>query len=148
MRSLKSAHHRALRDRARPVRDVIRPVDLQDVWNHKYKAYLGVDVPDDRLGVLQDVHWSWCNFGYFPTYTLGTVYAAQLEGALRRAIPNLDDRMAAGEFADILSWLREQIHGYGMLYQASELIAHATGKQPSSEDYVVYLARKYGELYL
>jgi carboxypeptidase Taq len=129
-------------------RDALRPADLRDVWNSKYKAYLGLDVPDDRLGILQDVHWAWCNFGYFPTYTLGTVYAAQLEAALRRAIPDLDARMAAGEFAGLLSWLREQIHGCGMLYRADALIEHATGRRPSVEDYVAYLARKYGELYL
>jgi carboxypeptidase Taq len=97
--------------------------------------------------VLQDIHWSWGYFGYFPTYALGTVYAAQLEAALRRDVPDLDEQMAAGEFTAPLRWMRDRVHRLGMLYRPADLIEHATGKPPSTDDYVAYLTRKYGAIY-
>jgi carboxypeptidase Taq len=97
---------------------------------------------------LQDIHWSWAYFGYFPTYALGSVYAAQLEAALRRAVPDLDDQLAAGEFAAPLKWMREHVHRRGSLYLPADLIEHATGKRPDAQDYVAYLTHKYTELYL
>ncbi len=129
-------------------RDAIRPADLPAVWNAKYQEYLGITPPTDSEGVLQDIHWSWGLLGYFPTYSLGTVYAGQLEAALRRDVPGLDDQLAAGEFAAPLEWMRERIHRPGSLYRPADLIEHATGKRPSAQDYIAYLTRKYGELYL
>lgn len=128
-------------------RDNLKPADLPAAWNEKYQQYLGITPPTDREGVLQDVHWSWAYFGYFPTYSLGTVYAAQLEAALRRAVPDLDSQMAAGQFSAALKWLRENIHRHGKLYRPKELIERATGKPPSAEDYIAYLSRKYSEIY-
>jgi carboxypeptidase Taq len=128
-------------------RDALRPAELPDAWNAKYRACLGINPPTDRQGVLQDIHWSWGMFGYFPTYSLGTVYAGQLEAALRRAVPDLDEQMAAGDFAAPLRWMRQHIHQLGMLYRPPELIEHATGKPPSADDYLAYLTRKYSELY-
>ena len=125
----------------------LQPADLPAAWNAKYRAYLGITPPTDREGVLQDIHWSWGYFGYFPTYALGTVYAAQLEAALRRDVPDLDEQMAAGEFTAPLRWMRDRVHRLGMLYRPADLIEHATGKPPSTDDYVAYLTRKYGAIY-
>jgi len=128
-------------------RGEIQPADLPGIWNAKYRGYLGITPPTDREGVLQDIHWSWAYFGYFPTYSLGTVYAAQLEAALRRDVPDLDAQMAAGEFGAPLAWMRSHLHRLGMLYRPADLIQHVTGKPPSADDYVAYLTRKYGSLY-
>ena len=125
----------------------LQPADLPAAWNAKYRAYLGITPPTDREGVLQDIHWSWGYFGYFPTYALGTVYAAQLEAALRRDVPDLDEQMAAGEFTAPLRWMRDRVHRLGMLYRPADLIEHATGKPPSTDDYVAYLTRKYSAIY-
>jgi len=125
----------------------LQPADLPAAWNAKYRTYLGITPPTDREGMLQDIHWSWGYFGYFPTYALGTVYAAQLEAALRRDVPDLDEQMAAGEFAAPLRWMRDRVHRLGMLYRPADLIEHATGKPPSTDDYVSYLTRKYSAIY-
>lgn len=125
----------------------IQPADLPTAWNAKYQSYLGITPPTDREGVLQDIHWSWAYFGYFPTYSLGTVYAAQLEAALRRDVPDLDAQMAAGEFGAPFRWMRQHIHALGQLYRPADLIQHATGKPPSAADYVAYLTQKYTALY-
>jgi carboxypeptidase Taq len=128
-------------------RDALRPADLPAAWNEKYQRYLGITPATEREGVLQDVHWSWAYFGYFPTYSLGTVYAAQLEAALRRAVPDLDWQMAAGDFGAAFRWMRENIHRHGKLLRPKELIERATGRPPSAADYVTYLAGKYSEIY-
>ena len=117
-------------------RDDIRPADLPRRGMSKYQRYLGITPATDREGVLQDVHWSWAYFGYFPTYSLGTVYAAQLEAALRRDVPDLDWQMASGDFSQPLRWMREHVHCHGKLYRPKELIEQATGKPPSAADYV------------
>ena len=88
----------------------MQPADLPEAWNEKYQRYLGITPATDREGVLQDVHWSWAYFGYFPTYSLGTVYAAQLEAALRAEVPDLDWQMAAGNFSRAFQWMRDHIH--------------------------------------
>jgi carboxypeptidase Taq len=128
-------------------RDALKPADLPAAWNEKYQQYLGITPATDREGVLQDVHWSWAYFGYFPTYSLGTVYAAQLECALRRAVPDLDWQMGAGDFSAAFRWMRENIHCYGKQYRPKELIERATGRPPSAADYVAYLTGKYSEIY-
>ena len=128
-------------------RDSIRPADVPAVWNEKYLRYLGITPATDREGVLQDVHWSWGYFGYFPTYSLGTVYAAQLEAALRRDVPDLDRQMASGDFSQPLNWMREHVHCHGKLYLPKELIERATGKPPNTHDYIRYLTHKYSEIY-
>jgi carboxypeptidase Taq len=125
----------------------LQPADLPAAWNARYRTYLGITPPTDREGVLQDIHWSWAYFGYFPTYALGTVYAAQLEAALRRDVPDLDAQMIAGDFSAPLRWMRDHVHRLGMRYRPADLIEHATGKPPSIADYLSYLTRKYSMLY-
>jgi carboxypeptidase Taq len=121
----------------------IDPVDLPKIWNAKMKQYLGIDVPSDREGVLQDVHWSAGLFGYFPTYSLGNLYAAQLWYQMQKEIPNLQKSIAAGKFADIREWLRVKIHRQGKAYSATELIKKITGEYPNSRYFSDYLREKY-----
>ena len=120
---------------------------LPEVWRQKYKSYLGVDVPDDAHGVLQDVHWSWGSFGYFPTYSFGSAYAAQIEAAMHRDIPSLDESIGKGEFSVPRVWLNEHIHKYGCLYTPSELIKQATGKPFDPADLINYLNNKFNSVY-
>ncbi|KQS45329.1 carboxypeptidase M32 [Exiguobacterium sp. Leaf196] len=117
--------------------------DLPQEWNRLYKEYLGVDVPSDDKGVLQDVHWSGGSFGYFPSYALGLVYAAQLNEALRRDVENVDGLIAAGTLAPIKSWLKENIHRHGKSKTPAELIEAATGQSISVAPLVNYLTKKY-----
>lgn len=122
--------------------------DLPAAWNKKMESYLGVTPPDDgRQGVLQDVHWSAGMFGYFPSYSLGNIAAAQLWAALRRDIPGTDEQIAAGEFADILNWLRGNVHIHGRRFKRDELLERATGKPLIVDDYADYLTNKFSKLY-
>ncbi|MEZ6241973.1 MAG: carboxypeptidase M32 [Phycisphaerales bacterium] len=104
--------------------------DVPGAWNERMKSMLGLDVPDDARGCLQDVHWSAGLLGYFPTYTLGNLYAAQLWEKIKTDLPGLEDAFARGEFAPLLAWLREHVHAHGRRYRAAELLERATGKAP------------------
>ena len=121
--------------------------DLPAVWNETMGRLLGVTPANDAEGVLQDVHWSFGLVGYFPTYTLGNVYGAQLWDAIGRDLPDRDTRIARGDFAPILGWLRERIHQYGGTYLPAELIERATGAKPDSRHLVRYLEEKYAAVY-
>ncbi len=116
--------------------------DLPGAWNEHYRKLLGVEVPDDRRGCLQDVHWSFGLIGYFPTYSLGNLYAAQLWETINEQIPDLDAQMATGEFGALLSWLRENIHRHGRRYSAQELCERATGKPLSADPLMRHLERR------
>lgn len=113
--------------------------DVPGVWNEKMKAMLGLDVPDDARGCLQDVHWSFGLMGYFPTYTLGNLYAAQFWEAIRRDTPGVEDGFARGEFAPLLEWVRTNIHAHGRRYRASELCERATGSALSADPLMRHL---------
>ena len=121
--------------------------DIPAAWNEKYRQYLGLDVPDDKRGCLQDVHWSFGLIGYFPTYTLGNLYAAQFWDAIGRDVPDRDGQIARGEFGAILSWTREHIHRHGRRYRAAELCERATGKALSAEPLLRYLGEKLRPIY-
>ncbi len=124
------------------------PVDeIPARWNALFKEYLGLDVPDDSMGVLQDVHWSFGAIGYFPTYALGNLYGAQFFAQARRDLPDLDDHFAVGDFSPLLDWLREHIYQHGRRYRAQELVQVVTGAPLSHEPLMSHLRRKYGELY-
>jgi carboxypeptidase Taq len=120
--------------------------DLPAAWNEAYRKHLGVTPPSDADGCLQDVHWSGGLFGYFPTYTLGNVFAAQLFEAARTSLGDLDAAFRRGDFAGLLGWLRDKIHRQGQRYPATELIKRATGQAPSSRPLLEGLRKKYGEL--
>lgn len=121
----------------------LQVADVPAVWNQKYRDYLGVEVPDDNSGVLQDVHWSNNLFGYFPTYTLGDVYAAQLFDALKRDVPGVESSMAAGDYTQKHRWLSEHVYGWGKIYLPEELIEKATGSPVSTSFFIEYLKNKY-----
>jgi carboxypeptidase Taq len=121
--------------------------DLPGVWNERFEQLLGAKVPDDTRGCLQDVHWSFGLIGYFPTYTLGTLYAAQFWKAANEQIPALEDKIARGEFAPLLQWLRDNIHSHGRRYSATELCERITGGPLRPEPLMDYLGAKLRPLY-
>ncbi|MEO1585322.1 MAG: carboxypeptidase M32 [Planctomycetota bacterium] len=116
--------------------------DLPAAWNDRYKEFLGLDVPSDKEGCLQDVHWSFGLVGYFPTYTLGNLHMAQLWRTIRRDITDIDEQIARGQFAPLLAWLRDTIHRHGRRYSANELTKRATGEDLSADPLVEYLEAK------
>jgi carboxypeptidase Taq len=121
--------------------------DLPEAWNARVKEYLGVTPPNDAKGVLQDVHWSSGYIGYFPTYALGNLISAQVWEAVRKDVPDLDDRMRRGDFSALLDWLRRKIHVHGSKYQPQELVQRVTGSKIDPAPYVRYLRTKFGEIY-
>jgi carboxypeptidase Taq len=129
------------------LRGELQVADLPSAWNEKFKAYMGFEPPNDAEGVLQDVHWSGGMIGYFPTYTLGNLYAAQLFEAAERDLGDLQAQFRKGEFAPLLEWLREKVHHQGQRYPAKELIARITGAPPSAEPLLSYFQRKFAPLY-
>jgi carboxypeptidase Taq len=119
---------------------------LPRLWNEKYQAYLGITPPTDSEGILQDVHWS-SGFGYFPTYTLGNLYGAQIYAALRASFADFDERLASGDSAFALDWLRERMYRWGKTYLPEELVERVTGEPPSPAYFVEYLTRKFEQVY-
>jgi carboxypeptidase Taq len=117
------------------------------VWNRLYKDLLGLEVPDDRRGCLQDIHWSMGAMGYFPTYTLGNLYASQLFEAACEQLPGLVDGFARGEFSGLRAWLNANIHAHGRRYSPSELVQRVTGKPLSAEPLMRHLEGKLRPLY-
>jgi carboxypeptidase Taq len=129
------------------VRGDLRPGDLEAAWNDRFKADFGVVVDKPSNGMLQDVHWSEGLFGYFPTYTLGNVYAGCLHRALRKAVPTLDADLARGDTAAATEWLRENLQRHGGLRPPRETIAVACGFEPTEEPLLEYLEAKFTALY-
>jgi carboxypeptidase Taq len=131
-------------------RDLVRGdldvAEVPAVWNEKMAAYLGVRPDDDAEGCLQDIHWTHGAFGYFPTYTLGSVLAAQVEAALREAVA-LDDRVRAGEFEPVHDWLTENVHRHGCRYTTPDLVREATGEPLTADYFLDHVTGKYGRLY-
>lgn len=120
--------------------------DLPKIWNQKMEEYLGVKPPNDKMGVLQDVHWSDGLFGYFPSYALGNAYAAQFEYTMRKSL-DIDKLLINGEFDKILEWLRENIHKHGSLKKPNEIIKDVTGEELNPKYFTQYLEDKYSRLY-
>ncbi|MCH7793313.1 MAG: carboxypeptidase M32 [Planctomycetes bacterium] len=121
--------------------------DIPGLWNETFKRYLGLGVPDDRRGCLQDVHWSFGAIGYFPTYCLGNLYAAQLWETINEQIPDLNDQIARGEFAPLRTWLNQNIHAQGRRYRAGELCERLTGKPLSADPLLRHLEGKLKPIY-
>ena len=118
--------------------------DLPAAWNARFEQLFQIPVPDDRRGCLQDTHWSLGLFGYFPTYTLGTLNAAQLFDAARQRVPGLPEELAQGKYARLLAWLRENVHTPGRRFSPAELMTRATGGPTSADAFMTYLQGKYG----
>ena len=125
----------------------VKVKDLPEIWNAKMQDYLGVTPPNDAMGVLQDVHWSYGNMGYFSTYALGNLISAQLWEKINQDIPTLSDQIRSGEFSALLGWLREKIHVYGRKYEPQELVQRITGSKIDPAPYVRYLKNKYSQIY-
>jgi carboxypeptidase Taq len=121
--------------------------DLPEAWNAKMQSYLGVTPPDDRRGVLQDVHWAEGLFGYFPTYVLGNVISLQLYAAASAARPEIPAGIERGDFSPLKGWLTENIHRHGRKFSAPELVERATGRPIDAKPYLNYLRAKYSEIY-
>ena len=125
----------------------IDPNDLIEAWNSKYKEYLGLDVPDDNSGILQDIHWAHGSFGYFPTYSLGSFYAAQFFHQATVDIPNLVTTIENGDTSLLLNWLREKIHQHGRFYTADALCTKITGEPLNFKYFMNYAREKFGSIY-
>ncbi|MCP8968803.1 carboxypeptidase M32 [Ectobacillus sp. SYSU M60031] len=121
--------------------------DLPSVWNEKMEEYLGIVPPNDAKGVLQDVHWSGGDFGYFPSYALGYMYAAQLKQAMLRDIPHFDALLAEGNVMPIREWLTEKVHRFGKLKQPLEILRDTTGEGLTAAYLADYLEEKYTNIY-
>ncbi|MFN8252983.1 MAG: carboxypeptidase M32 [Ferruginibacter sp.] len=125
----------------------IETADIPAYWNSHYKSYLGVNVPDDKNGCLQDVHWSHGSFGYFATYSLGSLYAAQLHAAIEKENASLEQELATGNCGSVSSWLSKNIYQYGRFYTSEELCEKATGETLNSTHFIRYANKKYNSIY-
>ena len=121
--------------------------DLPDAWRERYQHYLGITPPNNAQGVLQDVHWSSGAFGYFPTYTIGNLYAASIGAHLTANMPTLWEDVARGEFGSILQWLRTNIHSKGHSADAAQIIRDAVGERDHVTDLMDHLWDRQGALY-
>lgn len=121
--------------------------DLPELWNEKIEEYLGVRPSHDGEGILQDVHWSAGLFGYFPSYALGYLYAAQIKAAMDKSITNFDELLETGQIEPIRTWLTDNIHQYGKLKTPAEIIQDVTGESINPNYLIQYLQQKYGEIY-
>jgi len=117
--------------------------DIPAAWNEKFRELLGLQVPDDARGCLQDIHWSFAGFGYFATYTLGNLNASQLMRAARTVHPSLDAELARGEYTSLLAWLRQNVHAHGRRFSAPNLMSHATGEPTDAKYHLEYLRGKF-----
>jgi carboxypeptidase Taq len=121
--------------------------DLPEAWNTRFKEYIGLDVPDDANGVLQDVHWSAGLIGYFPTYALGNLIAGQLWAKVHEDIPELDDTIARGNLGSLREWLRVNVHQHGGKFPTRELLQRVVGGPIAVDPFVSYLKAKLGDVY-
>jgi len=125
----------------------LQAADVPGAWNEAYQKTLGITPANDAEGCLQDGHWSAGLMGYFPTYTLGNIFAAQLFAQAASEITDLDSVIARGDFTSLLGWLRDKVYRSGCRYRGAQLVEHITGAPPDHGPLVAYLRRKYGELY-
>jgi carboxypeptidase Taq len=121
----------------------LKPADLPGVWNEEFEKMLGLKVPDDARGCLQDIHWSIGAFGYFPTYTLGNLNAAQLMRRATQDLPQLETELRSGNYQGLLGWLRGKVHEPGQRYDPQELMRHATGEATHAQHHLQYLRGKF-----
>lgn len=121
--------------------------DIPAYWNEQYLKNLGVAVPDDKKGCLQDVHWSHGSFGYFATYSLGSMYAAQLYAAIHKEYGSIEKEIAGGDTTKILAWLKKNVYDHGRYYTSEELCKKATGETLNTKYFVEYATKKYSNIY-
>jgi carboxypeptidase Taq len=121
--------------------------DVPEAWNARFKSYFGLDVPNDREGALQDIHWSFVAFAIFPGYTIGNLISAQLMEKIRQEIPDLDAKIERGDFSALLGWLRRNVHRHGRKFTPNELLERATGRPLTAAPWISYVQKKFGALY-
>lgn len=121
--------------------------DAPAAWNNKLQRYLGITPASNRDGILQDVHWSGGGIGYFPTYTLGNILAAQLFATARRTLTDLDGQIERADFAPLFNWLKTNVHQHGGKYPPRDLVKRVTGSTLTVEPYAQYLKTKFSEIY-
>ena len=122
--------------------------DIPACWNEMYQKYLGIKVPDDNRGCLQDIHWSHGSFGYFATYSLGSLYAAQLYSTIEKKYPAVSEDLTNGKINSIQDWLKKEIYCNGRYYSSEELCEKATGETLQSSYFINYATKKFSEIYL
>jgi carboxypeptidase Taq len=127
--------------------DKLKVDELPEYWNARYREYLGIESKDFAHGILQDIHWSHGSFGYFPTYSLGSFYAAQFFEQAKKEIKDLEKKIEEGNLSDLLKWLREKIHRFGRFYTAQELCVHVTGEKLNFSHFMRYAQNKFGTIY-
>ena len=125
----------------------LKVAEVPEAWNAKMQEYLGIVPPNDKLGCLQDVHWSYGSIGYFATYSLGSMFAVQLWERALQDIPTLPAQIENGQYAELLGWLRKNVHAHGRKFTLDELAKRITGESLQSRSYVAYLKKKFGEIY-
>lgn len=129
------------------INDEIKVADLPRIWNEKMEEYLGIVPPNDTQGVLQDVHWAGGMIGYFPSYSLGNIYSAQIYNKIRSEMPDFDMIVSNGDLTKIKEWLSDKIHKYGKLKTPSEILFEVTGEELDAKYLIDYLKEKYSEIY-
>jgi carboxypeptidase Taq len=121
--------------------------EVPDAWNARFKELFDLTPPGDREGCLQDVHWGRGAFGYFPSYALGNIYAAQLFAQAKKEMPDMENQFGKGQFDSLLHWLRERVHSTGQKYRAAQLVRRITNQPPHPQALLTHLKSKYGQLY-
>ncbi|RLQ95150.1 carboxypeptidase M32 [Falsibacillus albus] len=129
------------------INDEIEVRDLPRIWNEKYEQYLGIKPSNDGEGVLQDVHWSGGSFGYFPSYALGYMYAAQFKNKMLEEIPNYDELLEKGDLEPIKAWMTKNVHRFGKMKKPLNILQDATGEGLNANHLIEYLKEKYKEVY-
>ncbi|UCE16711.1 MAG: carboxypeptidase M32 [Candidatus Bathyarchaeota archaeon] len=127
--------------------DKITVAELPQIWNQSYKEYLGVDVENDSEGVMQDTHWASGLYGYFPSYALGNIYSGQILARMEKDLPEWRNQISKGNFRDVKQWLVKNVHGYGKLYDPTDLVKKIIGEGLGVKPYLNYLHEKYSKLY-
>jgi len=125
----------------------IQVKDLPKIWNDKYAEYLGIRPENDREGVLQDVHWAGGSFGYFPSYALGYMYAAQFKQAMIKDLPNFDELLSSGDVEPIKQWMVQHVHQHGKMKKPLEILQETTGEGLNAQYLIDYLTEKYSDIY-
>jgi carboxypeptidase Taq len=125
----------------------LKTADIPAYWNELYKKHLGITVPDDKQGCLQDVHWSHGSFGYFATYSIGSLIAAQFYAEIKSSVNNFESALEAGNNEHLIKWLRENIYKFGRHFNSNQLCEKATGEELNSSHFSDYAAKKYGTIY-
>lgn len=129
------------------IENQLQPEELPEIWRDRMRRYIGIEPQTDAEGALQDIHWSMGAFGYFPTYTLGNLYAAAFMDQAKREMPQLESEIASGQLLNLRQWLHEKIHKWGRMFRPEELARRVTGSGLTVEPYIEYIQKKYSEIY-